>query len=129
MEAWRQWLLGRKSTLPWSREKTHYEPKIPLTPTGLLMEGRYTQNPRHSECYEDVTSACTRVGILGKGAVDTSPRKHVVVPPFCKKPPAASGTFEGLEPNASDGVERHPTKRRYKRWRCSFESPYGQNSE
>jgi hypothetical protein len=61
--------------------------------------------------------------------VDTSPRKHVVVPPFCKKPPAASGTFEALESNSSDGVERHPTKRRYKRWRCGFENPYGQKSE
>src|SRR6201998_2252711 len=27
------------------RTKTHYEPRIPLTPTGLLMEGRYAQNP------------------------------------------------------------------------------------
>ena len=27
------------------RTKTHYEHKIPLTPTDLLMEGRYTQNP------------------------------------------------------------------------------------
>jgi hypothetical protein len=74
-------------------------------------------------------STCIRVGILGKAAVDASPRKHVVVPPFCKKPPAASRTFEGLEPNPSDGVERHPTKRCYKRWRCGFESPYGQKSE
>ena len=38
------------------RTKTHYEPKIPLTPTGLLMEGRYTQistafDPLHIEAF------------------------------------------------------------------------------
>jgi hypothetical protein len=77
-----------------------------------------------NERFRDVTSTCTRVGILGKAAVDTSPRKHVVVPPFCKKPPATSGTFEALESDASDGVERHPTKRRYERWRCGFENSY-----
>src|SRR5215469_3310701 len=25
--------------------RTHYEPRIPLTPTGLLMEAHYTRNP------------------------------------------------------------------------------------
>jgi hypothetical protein len=29
--------------------KTHYEPRIPLTPTGLLMEGSYTQIPPESD--------------------------------------------------------------------------------
>ena len=40
MEAWRQWLLG-------GRKKLSHEAKqrSDLTPTGLLMEGRYTQNP------------------------------------------------------------------------------------
>jgi hypothetical protein len=39
MEAWRQWLLGeRKTLLCDKRTKTHYEPRILLTPTGLLME-------------------------------------------------------------------------------------------
>src|SRR5215475_13602066 len=43
MEAWRQWLLGgRKTLLCDKRTKTHYEPRILLTPTGLLMEGDYT---------------------------------------------------------------------------------------
>jgi hypothetical protein len=38
MEAWRQWLLGgRKTFVP--------EKKIHLTPTGLLIEGDFTQNP------------------------------------------------------------------------------------
>src|SRR5580692_7118618 len=27
------------------RKETHYEPRISLTPTGLLMEGHFTQNP------------------------------------------------------------------------------------
>jgi hypothetical protein len=60
--------------------------------------------------------------------MDASPRNHVV-PPFAEKPPAASRTLEGLEPNASDSVEHHPTSRCYKRWSCGFENPYGQKSE
>jgi hypothetical protein len=40
MEAWRQWLLGEeKKPCPMKKQRTH------LTPTGLLMEGDYTQNP------------------------------------------------------------------------------------
>jgi len=41
MEAWRQWLLGR--------EKNHVsrnENRIDLTPTGLLMEGHFTSEPK-----------------------------------------------------------------------------------
>ena len=34
----RQWLLGRQ-------EHVHKKPRIDLTPTGLLMEGDFTQNP------------------------------------------------------------------------------------
>ena len=46
MEAWRQWLLGGEETFVSEKKPgTHYEPRIPLTPTGLLMEGHYTQNP------------------------------------------------------------------------------------
>ena len=44
-EAWRQWLLGGKRTLSAKEPRTHYEPRIPLTPTGLLMEGGNTQIP------------------------------------------------------------------------------------
>jgi hypothetical protein len=45
MEAWRQWLLGRRRTFVSEKEpRTDYEPRIPLTPTGLLMEGDYTHN-------------------------------------------------------------------------------------
>jgi hypothetical protein len=40
MEAWRQRLLGRRNNV---RTK---KPRIHLTPTGLLMEGDYTQDPR-----------------------------------------------------------------------------------
>jgi hypothetical protein len=37
MEAWRQWPLGRRKTFVSGKEqRTH------LTPTGLLMEGVYT---------------------------------------------------------------------------------------
>ena len=43
MEAWRQWLLGGRKLFSATNNKTHYEPRIPLTPTGLLMEGGYTQ--------------------------------------------------------------------------------------
>ena len=45
MEAWRQWLLGGRKLFSATNNKTHYEPRIPLTPTGLLMEGDYTQTP------------------------------------------------------------------------------------
>jgi hypothetical protein len=36
-----------------------HEPRIPLTPTGLLMEGHFTQNPpgRHFECNRDISTA------------------------------------------------------------------------
>jgi hypothetical protein len=40
MEAWRQWPLGGKNN-DVSPSKT----RIDLTPTGLLMEGDYTQIP------------------------------------------------------------------------------------
>ncbi len=42
MEAWRQWLLGGKRSFVTEKEPRAYdEPRIPLTPTGLLMEGHY----------------------------------------------------------------------------------------
>jgi hypothetical protein len=44
MEAWRQWLLGGKEVFSAKIKNTHYEPRIPLTPTGLLMEGAFTLN-------------------------------------------------------------------------------------
>jgi hypothetical protein len=64
MEAWRQWLLGGLFSA--TKKKTHYEPKIPLTPIGLLMEGLYTQNPgsSHSECYRDLSPTTCRHGYL-----------------------------------------------------------------
>jgi hypothetical protein len=40
MEAWRQWLLGGEKNLVQKEQQ-----RIHLTPTGLLMEGDYTQNP------------------------------------------------------------------------------------
>jgi hypothetical protein len=46
MEAWRQWLLGGKEVFSAKIKNTHYEPRIPLTPTGLLMEGHFAQNRR-----------------------------------------------------------------------------------
>ena len=75
--------------------------------------------------WDRVTSICIRNGIFEKAAVDASPCERIVVPPFAKKPFAASWTFEGLEVDASDGVERHPTSRCYKRWSCRLESPHG----
>ena len=40
MEGWRQWRLGeRKNRVQRKNKRTH------LTPTGLLMEGDFTQNP------------------------------------------------------------------------------------
>jgi hypothetical protein len=42
MEAWRQWLLGGKKKKLVQPSQT----RIDLTPTGLLMEGHYTQNAR-----------------------------------------------------------------------------------
>jgi hypothetical protein len=45
MEAWRQWLLGGRKLFSATNNQTHYEPRIPLTPTGLLMEGDYTLVP------------------------------------------------------------------------------------
>jgi len=45
MEAWRQRRLGGRKTFVSEKEpRTDYEPRIPLTPTGLLMEGHNTQN-------------------------------------------------------------------------------------
>jgi hypothetical protein len=44
MEAWRQWLLGRRKNFVQQKNKrTH------LTPTGLLMEGDYTFPPMMSD--------------------------------------------------------------------------------
>ena len=40
MEAWRQWPLGRENNNVSPSTK-----RIDLTPTGLLMEGHFTQNP------------------------------------------------------------------------------------
>jgi hypothetical protein len=40
MEAWRQWPLGGRRKRAYQKQT-----KITLTPTGLLMEGDYTQNP------------------------------------------------------------------------------------
>src|ERR1039457_3259295 len=41
MEGWRQWRLGgRKNLVQRKNKRTH------LTPTGLLIEGDFTQNPR-----------------------------------------------------------------------------------
>jgi hypothetical protein len=33
-----------KKLCPRKKPGTNYEPRIPLTPTGLLMEGHFTQN-------------------------------------------------------------------------------------
>ena len=33
---------------PDEKRVEQHEPRIPLTPTGLLMEGHYTQNPTHT---------------------------------------------------------------------------------
>src|ERR1022692_2526091 len=60
MEGWRQWRLGgRKNLVQRKNKRTH------LTPTGLLMEGDYTQNPVN-ECNGNFShlsinrpSACT----------------------------------------------------------------------
>src|SRR2546426_12014283 len=40
MEGWRQWQLGGREKLVQRKNK-----RTLLTPTGLLMEGGYTQNP------------------------------------------------------------------------------------
>ena len=40
MEGWRQWRLGRGKNRVQRKNK-----RIDLTPTGLLMEGHYTQDP------------------------------------------------------------------------------------
>ncbi len=40
MEGWRQWRLGGRKKLVQRKNK-----RTNLTPTGLLMEGVYTQNP------------------------------------------------------------------------------------
>ena len=42
MEAWRQWLLGGRKTFVHKKQQ-----RIDLTPTGLLMEGDYTNGPIH----------------------------------------------------------------------------------
>src|ERR1022692_1538833 len=48
MEGWRQWRLGgRKNLVQRKNKRTH------LTPTGLLMEGDYTN-------YDSARPACTR---------------------------------------------------------------------
>jgi hypothetical protein len=51
MEGWRQWRLGGGEKLCPRKEQ-----RIELTPSGLLMEGHFTQNhgQRHFEC-NDVT--------------------------------------------------------------------------
>ena len=52
MEAWRQRPLGGRTNVV-----SRNEQRIDLTPTGLLMEGGYTQvpHPRPNECYGDVS--------------------------------------------------------------------------
>jgi hypothetical protein len=40
MEGWRQWRLGKEKSLVQRKNK-----RIDLTPTGLLMEGNFAQNP------------------------------------------------------------------------------------
>ena len=57
MEAWRQWLLG-KQLCPTKKDERTY-----LTPTGLLMEGVYTQNPRPNSAA--IPLAFVRPGIAG----------------------------------------------------------------
>jgi hypothetical protein len=58
MEAWRQWPLGgRKKRVPQKSDRTR------LTPTGLLMEGDYTQKPDF-ECNGDVTKADGPLSII-----------------------------------------------------------------
>src|SRR3954468_17856496 len=69
MEAWRQWLLGGRKLFSATNNKTHYEPRIPLTPTGLLMEGGYTQNPCRA-----ILSAMGIFRQLMKGRVKDSSR-------------------------------------------------------
>jgi hypothetical protein len=44
MEGWRQWQLGREKNLVQQTSK-----RTNLTPTGLLMEGDYTNYPSMSE--------------------------------------------------------------------------------
>jgi hypothetical protein len=56
------------------------------------------------------------VGIFGKATVNASPRKHVVVPPFCKKPLAASRALEPLKSDTRNQIESHPAKRGNKYW-------------
>jgi len=53
MEAWRQWPLGRENN-----DVSRSKKRIDLTPTGLLMEGVYTQNPLAgvNECNRDVST-------------------------------------------------------------------------
>jgi hypothetical protein len=41
MEAWRQWLLGGRKNLVQQKEK-----RFDLTPTGFLMEGDFTHDPK-----------------------------------------------------------------------------------
>src|SRR5438270_13012801 len=66
MEAWRQWPLGgTKSFVRCS------QPRIDLTPTGLLMEGHFTFGPLVDERHRDV-SPTPRSNLLG-GPEDNFP--------------------------------------------------------
>ena len=54
MEAWRQWRAGEKKKLV-----EHNEKRIDLTPTGLLMEGDFTQNQSVMSRVENRRSGCS----------------------------------------------------------------------
>jgi hypothetical protein len=59
-----------KKLCPRKKPGTNYEPRIPLTPTGLLMEGLYTQNllPNKQESFSQLT--------LEIGEFSRNTRKH-----------------------------------------------------
>ena len=66
MEAWRQWLTRREKTLSTKKTRTYYESRIPLTPTGLLMEGLNTQIPIPFELIHiSPFGTCNGAGVRG----------------------------------------------------------------
>ncbi|HLO08379.1 MAG TPA: hypothetical protein VK198_17150, partial [Terriglobales bacterium] len=63
--------------------------------------------------FHSLTRSHLWVGVFGQAAVDTTPCKTVVIPPFCKEPFTASWTGESQRQVPRDDCEDHPPNRDY----------------
>ncbi len=79
MEAWRQWPLGGRTKRAYQKQT-----RINLTPTGLLMEGDYTNylTPLSLLSYETEPAA---LALLSAHFNATRPTSSGVIPLFCRQ--------------------------------------------